>query len=215
MNNYSLNKQNVLDFLSEDYKQKDVVIESIGLIQSGIGDWDMSQVKSIETAAQSKNVDVIKKVIDPDMSLDIQQLHQIEAISQLIDEDVDAIVLSPVKSDGWDSAFDVAYEKEIPLIIINNPIESMQSDRQMFIGYDGHKEGNLMGRWLVDNLYGEEDIHLTIVGGQSDTLAQEERLKAITDITDEYSRISVSSRISENQWSSSSVIQAMSSDEDV
>lgn len=195
LNNYILSRDTIEDFLRDRKTVKSDEINSIALIQSGLGTWDMLQLESIEMAAQSNNITVHKIFINPDETIKEKQKEQIQGIYEVMSRGIDAIILSPIVSDGWQEVIEDVLEEDVATIIINNPIDNSENKNTLFLGYDGVSEGELMGRWLVENLYGEKDIHLVVAGGNVSNLAHRNRMLGIESVIDDYSRI-----IRVNDW---------------
>jgi ribose transport system substrate-binding protein len=67
---------------------------------------------------------------------------QITDVSTLIDQGVQLLVIAPLNSDGWDSVFQKASAKKIPIVTIDRKINAKHcTDYLTFIGSDFYEQG--------------------------------------------------------------------------
>lgn len=80
---------------------------------------------------------------------DNSQKRQIEAVRQLINEDVDYIVIAPVVETGWDEVLQEAKNVGIPVIICDRKIKVEDESLYVcWIGSDFEKEAQKAVEWL-------------------------------------------------------------------
>lgn len=206
LNNYVLNEATKDDFLNREHKIIAVDELHIGVIQSSFGDWDMAQMESIESAIENHNMTLHMRRIDPDLSNARQHQLQKEAIYNLMDEEVDAIILNSDIVEGWQDVFNDAKRNNTPIIVINNPIDVANDLNTMFIGYEGRTEGILMGNWIIERLYDGNDLNMLVIASDELGEVQQMRMNGIQKIINNYSGIRVINDWSEKQIDVKSII---------
>ena len=158
---------------------------TVGFSQGGAeSDWRTANTESVKsTLIEENGYELILEEAQED------QERQIEALRGFVEQEVDYIVLSPVVETGWETVLKEIKEANIPVIIINNPIEEEDSLYECWLGSDFTKEGKMAADWLEEYLEEqertEEEINLATIQGPIGTLAQTERtegfVKAIQD----------------------------------
>ncbi|MFB3978817.1 ABC transporter substrate-binding protein [Microbacterium proteolyticum] len=113
---------------------------------------------------------------------------QIAAVRSFINQGVDAIVLAPIVTDGWDDVLQEAKDANIPVILEDRTVSASEDLYASWIGLDFEKEGETAGTWVADN-FGSTPTNLVILEGTTGSSAATDRAtgfaKAIegTDIT--------------------------------
>lgn len=113
---------------------------------------------------------------------------QIAAVRSFINQGVDAIVLAPIVTDGWDDVLQEAKDANIPVILEDRTVSAPEDLYASWIGLDFEKEGETAGAWVAEN-FGSEPTNLVILEGTTGSSAATDRAtgfaKAIegTDIT--------------------------------
>lgn len=88
-----------------------------------------------------------------------EQENQIAAMRAWIAQgDVDAIILAPVVSSGWDEVLTEAQDAEIPVIIVDRNVDSDPSLFVTRVSSDFVHEGRLAASWLVQATSGQCSI---------------------------------------------------------
>ncbi|MCG7417531.1 MULTISPECIES: ABC transporter substrate-binding protein [Microbacterium] len=113
---------------------------------------------------------------------------QIAAVRSFINQGVDAIVLAPIVTDGWDDVLQEAKDANIPVILEDRTVSASEDLYASWIGLDFEKEGETAGTWVAEN-FGSTPTNLVILEGTTGSSAATDRAtgfaKAIegTDIT--------------------------------
>lgn len=153
---------------------------TVGFSQGGPeSDWRTANTESLKsTLIEENGYELILEDAQED------QERQIEALREFVKKDVDYIVLSPVVETGWETILKEIKEANIPVIIINNPIEEDDSLYECWLGSDFTKEGKTAADWLEQYLEEqertEEEINLATIQGPIGTLSQTERTEGFT-----------------------------------
>jgi ABC-type sugar transport system substrate-binding protein len=88
-----------------------------------------------------------------------EQENQIAAIRAWIAQgDVDAIILAPVVSSGWDEVLQEAQDSGIPVVIVDRTVDSDPSLYVTRVSSDFVHEGRLAATWLVQATSGQCNI---------------------------------------------------------
>ena len=116
---------------------------SIGLIETDAEDsWRREMMEQIKQAAAAHKINLVT------IETDRTQSSQINAIRSFIVYDVDAIVFSPVVNNSWDYVLEEAQAAGIPVITVNEELNTETAERIARVTYD-YKS---MGRKLTDML---------------------------------------------------------------
>lgn len=112
----------------------------------------------------------------------IDQEQQINDVEGFIDQGVDYIILNPVSEIGWDDVLKDAKKAHIPVILINNSIDTDDSSLySCVLGSDYQKQMKNAGKWLNSYLKEEEEK------AAAEALAQEEAEQAESEAAGEAS----------------------------
>ena len=93
--------------------------------------------------------------------------------------EVDAIVIAPIVSTGWDQVLKDAKDAGIPVIIEDRSIDADKSLYECFIGSNFIKEGQMLADWLIKKTGGKGRI--LEISGEPGSAAAEDRHKAFAD----------------------------------
>jgi simple sugar transport system substrate-binding protein len=123
----------------------------VGYVQVGTeSGWRLANNDSIKAAAREFGIDLT--AVDANQS----QARQIEAVREFIAQRMDAIVLSPVVSSGWDEVLGEAQAAGIPILLSDRKIEPVHAENfdlyMTFIGADFIEEGRRAMRWVQQNV---------------------------------------------------------------
>jgi len=118
---------------------------TVGFAQVGSeSGWRSAETKMALSAAKERGVDL--KVADGQQ----RQENEIKAIRSFIAQRVDAILLAPVVSTGWDEVLSEARDAKIPVILLDRPIETKDPGLYLSaVAADNALEGRVAGDWLV------------------------------------------------------------------
>ena len=99
---------------------------------------------------------------------------QIAAVRSFINQGVDAIVLAPIVSDGWDDVLKEAKDANIPVILEDRTVSASADLYESWIGLDFEKEGQRAGQWVADN-FGSQPTNLVVLEGTTGSSAATDR----------------------------------------
>jgi ABC-type sugar transport system substrate-binding protein len=78
---------------------------------------------------------------------------QVSQINDLVASKVDAILVSPLNTEGPAPALQKAHEAGIPIFMIARTLDPKYKDlSKSYVGFDYYKVGQQKGQWVVDNL---------------------------------------------------------------
>ena len=78
---------------------------------------------------------------------------QVSQINDLVASKVDAILVSPLNTEGPAPAIQKAHEAGIPIFMIARTLDPKYKDLwKTYVGFDYYKVGQQKGKWVVDNL---------------------------------------------------------------
>jgi len=131
------------------FGQKKIVL---GFSQIGAeSEWRTANTESIKSAARDAGIDL--KFSDAQQ----KQENQIKAIRSFIAQKVDVIGFSPVVETGWEPVLREAKAAKIPVILTDRTVDVKDDSLWVtFMGSDFLEEGRKAGRWLVDNVKGND-----------------------------------------------------------
>lgn len=108
----------------------------VGFAQVGAESaWRTAETDSIKAEAEKRGYEL--KFSDAQQ----KQENQIKAIRSFIQQKVDAIVVAPAVSSGWDTVFKEAQDAKIPVILVDRGVDCDESLYSTFIGSDFIQEG--------------------------------------------------------------------------
>ncbi len=99
---------------------------------------------------------------------------QIAAVRSFINQGVDAIVLAPIVTDGWDDVLQEAKDANIPVILEDRTVSASEDLYASWIGLDFKKEGETAGKWVADN-FGSSPTNLVVLEGTTGSSAATDR----------------------------------------
>lgn len=160
---------------------------TVGFAQSGEeSDWRTANTESVKSTLIEENG---YELIYEDTQED--QEKQIEALRGFVEQGVDYIVLNPVVETGWESVLKEIKEANIPVIVINNPIEEADNSLyECWLGSDFTEEGKTAANWLSDYLKEQEqpdaEVNIATIQGPIGTMAQTERTEGFMKVAQEH-----------------------------
>lgn len=113
---------------------------------------------------------------------------QIAAVRSFINQGVDAIVLAPIVTDGWDDVLKEAKDANIPVILEDRTVSAPEDLYASWVGLDFKKEGETAGKWVAEN-FGSTPTNLVVLEGTTGSSAATDRAEGFnsaiegTDIT--------------------------------
>lgn len=159
-----------------DSKDKKAVI---GFVQGGASaDWRKAHTDSVKEEGEKRGYEL--KFVDGQG----KQENQIQGISSLILQGVDAIILAPLVETGWDNALKKAKQAGIPVLILDRSIKTEdESLYEGYIGADTYNEAVKAAEWLIRKTDGKAKVvELQGIPGASPTV---NRFNGFRDATKE------------------------------
>lgn len=150
---------------------------TLGFAQVGAeSEWRTANTGSIKEAAQKAGITL--KFSDAQQ----KQENQIKAIRAFIAQKVDVIAFAPVVTTGWDPVLKEAKRAGIPVVLTDRSIET--ADPSLYvtvIGSDFTEEGRKAGRWLLENVKGD-NVNIVELQGTVGSAPAIERKKGFEEI---------------------------------
>lgn len=107
----------------------------------------VAMANSISKTFKDNGVDVTLLLANSDVN------EQVSQINDLIAAKVDAILVSPLNTEGPAPAIQKAHEAGIPIFMIARTLSDKYKDLwKTYVGFDYYKVGQQKGKWLVDNV---------------------------------------------------------------
>lgn len=105
---------------------------------------------------------------------------QIAAVRSFINQGVDAIVLAPIVTDGWDDVLQEAKDANIPVILEDRTVSASEDLYASWVGLDFKKEGETAGKWVAEN-FGSTPTNLVVLEGTTGSSAATDRATGFND----------------------------------
>ncbi|MDF2916457.1 MAG: LacI family transcriptional regulator, partial [Microbacterium sp.] len=143
---------------------------TVGFAQTGSeSGWRSANTESIKEAFSAENgFDLIFNAADNKPEA------QIAAVRSFINQGVDAIVLAPIVSDGWDDVLKEAKDAGIPVILEDRTVSASEDLYASWIGLDFEQEGKTAGEWVAEN-FGSKPTNMVILEGTTGSSAATDR----------------------------------------
>ena len=121
---------------------------TVGFAQTGSeSGWRSANTDSMKEAFSEENgFNLIFNAADNDTAA------QIAAVRSFINQGVDAIVIAPIVSDGWDDVLKEAKDANIPVILEDRTVSASDDLFASWVGLDFKKEGEIAGQWAAENI---------------------------------------------------------------
>ena len=152
----------------------------VGFAQTGAESaWRTANTESMKSEAAKRGIDL--RFSDGQG----KQENQIRAVRSFITQGVDAIVIAPIVTTGWDPVLREAKRAKIPVILTDRAIQtSDESLYTCFLGSDFFEEGKMAADWLAKFVNGKGNI-VELQGTPGSDPANERR-KAFADAIKKY-----------------------------
>jgi galactofuranose transport system substrate-binding protein len=148
---------------------------TVGFAQTGSeSGWRSANTDSMKAAFSEANG--FKLVFN---AADNKPEAQIAAVRSFINQGVDAIVIAPIVTDGWDDVLKEAQAANIPVILEDRTLSSSDSLYASWVGLDFNREGERAGEWVKQNFNGKA-ANLVILEGTTGSSAAKDRSAGFT-----------------------------------
>lgn len=157
----------------------------VGFAQVGAESaWRTANSESMKSEAAKRGIDL--KFSDAQG----KQENQIRAVRSFITQSLDAIVIAPVVTTGWDPILREAKRAKIPVIIVDRAVQTEDESLFVtFIGSDFYTEGRMVADWLAKHVEGKGSI-VELQGTPGSDPANERR-KAFADAIKKYPNLKI------------------------
>jgi galactofuranose transport system substrate-binding protein len=147
----------------------------VGFAQTGSeSGWRAANTKSMKDAfSKEKGFDLVFNAADNDPAA------QIAAVRSFISQGVDAIVIAPIVSDGWDDVLKEAQAAKIPVILEDRTVSASEDLYAAWVGDDFKKEGETAGKWAAENL-GSTDTNMVVLEGTTGSAPANDRAEGFS-----------------------------------
>ncbi|HVY21258.1 MAG TPA: ABC transporter substrate-binding protein [Bauldia sp.] len=127
---------------------------TIGFSQVGDeGDWRPAFSKDMQEEAKKEGIDL--KFADAQG----KQEEQLKAVRSFIAQGVDAIIIAPVVTTGWDQVLKEAKDAKIPVFLADRDVDVTDKSLTVTrISADFNLEGKIAGAWLAQASKGQCDV---------------------------------------------------------
>jgi galactofuranose transport system substrate-binding protein len=148
----------------------------VGFAQTGSeSGWRAANTASMKKAFSKANgFDLTFNAADNDPAA------QIAAVRSFISQGVDAIVIAPIVSDGWDDVLKAAQTAKIPVVLEDRTTSSPDSLFASWVGDDFKKEGETAGQWAAKE-YGGTPTKMVVLEGTTGSAPANDRAAGFAD----------------------------------
>ncbi|WP_439592839.1 ABC transporter substrate-binding protein [Microbacterium sp.] len=120
---------------------------TVGFAQTGSeSGWRSANTESMKAAFSEENG--FKLTFN---AADNDPAAQIAAVRDFINQGVDAIVIAPIVTDGWDDVLQEAKDADIPVVLEDRTVSASDDLYASWVGLDFRNEGVMAGEWAAEN----------------------------------------------------------------
>ena len=148
----------------------------VGFAQTGSeSGWRSANTESMKEAFSTENgFDLVFNAADNDPAA------QIAAVRSFISQGVDAIVIAPIVSDGWDDVLKEAKDAGIPVVLEDRTLSSSDDLFASWVGLDFKKEGVTAGTWAKEQ-YGDTPTKMVVLEGTTGSAPANDRAEGFNE----------------------------------
>ena len=142
----------------------------VGFAQTGSeSGWRSANTESMKTAFSKENgFDLTFNAADNDPAA------QIAAVRSFINQKVDAIVMAPIVTDGWDDVLKEAQAAKIPVVLEDRTVSASDDLFASWVGLDFKKEGVTAGTWAKEQ-FGDTATKMVVLEGTTGSAPANDR----------------------------------------
>ena len=145
----------------------------IGVVsKSNTSEYWMSVNSGMEAAAAENNMKIVFFAPDSELDKEVQE----KQVEKLIDQEVDALAISPIDSYYVPSYMEEIRQKNIPVVTFDTGFENQQLS---YIGIDNYKTGYELGKELAKQL--NHTGQVGVVAGDLHQMGHRERMEGFQD----------------------------------
>lgn len=169
---------------AELFSKEDEEYQVVGVVsKSNTSEYWMSVNSGMEAAASENNMKII--FLSPDSELDKEV--QEKQVEKLVEQDVDALAVSPIDSYYVPSYMQKIQEKDIPVLTFDTAFENQKIP---YIGIDNYKTGYELGKELAEQM--NHTGQVGVVAGDLNQMGHRERMEGFRDYIETESQMSLS-----------------------
>jgi galactofuranose transport system substrate-binding protein len=148
----------------------------VGFAQTGSeSGWRSANTESMKTAFSEDNgFELTFNAADNDPAA------QIAAVRSFISQGVDAIVIAPIVSDGWDDVLQEAKDADIPVILEDRTLSAPDDLFASWVGLDFKKEGVTAGTWAAET-FGDTPTKMVVLEGTTGSAPANDRAEGFNE----------------------------------
>jgi len=148
----------------------------VGFAQTGSeSGWRAANTEAMKKAFSTANgFDLVFNAANNDPAA------QIAAVRSFISQGVDAIVIAPIVSDGWDDVLNEAKTAKIPVILEDRTTSSPDTLFSAWVGDDFKTEGATAGKWAAEQ-YGSTPTNMVVLEGTTGSAPANDRAAGFGD----------------------------------
>lgn len=148
----------------------------VGFAQTGSeSGWRSANTESMKTAFSDENgFELVFNAADNDPAA------QIAAVRSFINQKVDAIVIAPIVTDGWDDVLKEAGDAGIPVILEDRTVSAPDTLFASWVGLDFKKEGVTAGTWAKEQ-YGDTATKMVVLEGTTGSAPANDRAEGFDE----------------------------------
>ncbi len=148
---------------------------TVGFAQTGSeSGWRSANTESMKAAFSKENgFNLIFNAADNDPAA------QIAAVRDFINQGVDAIVIAPIVSDGWDDVLEEAKSANIPVVLEDRTVSAPDDLYASWVGLDFRNEGVMAGEWAAENF--TEATNMVVLEGTTGSAPANDRAEGFDE----------------------------------
>src|SRR3954447_2339373 len=148
----------------------------VGFAQTGSeSGWRAANTENMKKAfSKEKGFDLTFNAADNDPAA------QIAAVRSFISQKVDAIVIAPIVSDGWDDVLTQAKAAKIPVVLEDRTVSASDDLFASWVGDDFKTEGETAGKWAAQQ-YGSTPTKMVVLEGTTGSAPANDRAAGFND----------------------------------
>lgn len=165
-------------------QQSDRLVVGFSQIGSESG-WRAAETRVAREEAERRGIDL--RVSDAQQ----RQENQIRAVRTFIAQGVDAILLAPVVSTGWDGVLAEAKRANIPVILLDRRVETAEESLYLAaVASDAVEEGRVAARWLAETV-GDRQCNIIELQGTVGASVANDRKSGFEEIVAQHPNLRV------------------------
>ncbi len=156
----------------------------IGVVsKSNTSEYWMSVNSGMEAAAAENNIKIVFLAPDSELDKEVQE----KQVEKLVEQEVDALAVSPIDSYYVPSYMDEIRQKNIPVVTFDTGFENQELP---YIGIDNYKTGYELGKELAKQL--NHTGQVGVVAGDLNQMGHRERMEGFRDYIETEPQMSLS-----------------------